>query len=222
MTDSIVHLRAWTTLEPRQGSGILYVRGRLGGDRVTLVRCRLEREGNTISEERFTPSDFQEGVSLRDLQVRYWWPHDAGEQPLYVLQVELLDAAGSLLDGATRRVGFKHAVWPAPDGESKAAEPWVCVLNDRPVRLHVAAGGPDVDALKAQGVNVVKLDGPAPEDFYARCDELGLMVWQRVPPAPGGFVGQVQHHVSILLWGGEAEDDLVSTLDPTRRFLATS
>lgn len=215
--DVIAEMRAWTTLEPRQGSGILYVRGRVRRE-AALVRCLVERDGNTISEERFRVADFEEGVSLRDLQVRYWWPHDAGEQPMYGLRVELLDASGAAIGSVGRPVGFKHVVWE-PD----------CVINDRPIALRRVdwTGEETLEACRDRGVNTLRLTLAERDAFYDRCDALGLMVWQEFPAGEEAraIVERLAHHACLLVWASPDParnpelEALVSTLDPTRRFV---
>lgn len=217
-TDQITGMRCWTTLEPRQGSGILYVRGQLDATQSRLVRCVLMRDGNVISEERFSPADFAEGVSLRDLQVRYWWPNLSGDQPAYEFSAELLDAAGAVLDRCTRPVGFKHVVWQPEEGT-----PWLCVVNDRPVFLQGVrwAPGGNLTGLRDLGVNLVLVEAVESDEFYAACDALGMLVWQVLPDDGAlAVVARLQRHVSVLMWGGaEALAESVSRLDPTRRFL---
>jgi beta-galactosidase/beta-glucuronidase len=171
------------------------------------------RDGNVISEERHSPADFSEGVSLRDLQVRYWWPHRSGEQPLYEFSVAMLDAGGQVLETLTQRVGFKHVIWEAP---------WVCMMNDRAVTLQGGSWGPTEDSrarlmgYREQGIDALRVREEEDESFYRLCDELGLVVWQGVSDVSA--VERLQHHVSVLLWdAGEALEDEVSRIDPTRR-----
>jgi beta-mannosidase len=202
--DEFAELRCWTDLEPGDGSGHLFVQGRVEGLAGAAVRCALEREGALVHEERFTPADFARGASMQGLGVSPWWPNLGGDQALYRLRVELLDAAGAVLDAAERRVGFKHVAWRPCDGAPENADPWVCAVNGRPVFLQGVNWTPirpnfaDVpprayrerlELYRDLGANTLRVWGGAfleKECFYEICDELGLMVWQEFPLSSSG------------------------------------
>lgn len=234
--DRLATLRTWASLERRMDTGNVFVRGTLVARRTARVRLVLTRGENVIYEERFSPDEFAAGVSFRDIPVRIWWPQREGEQSLFTLAVSLLDADEGVLDACERRIGFKHIEWPRRDD---AGEPGECVVNGRPIALTCADWAPqgpndpgDADRRLAQhrdrGVNCLRVTAPEAPAFYDRCDELGLLVWQALPPGAGdaeqGAVAReevlrLQHHVSLLMWSGsEAQRQIVAELDPTRRF----
>lgn len=234
--DALTELRAWASIEIRMETGNLFVQGRVAGDRARRVRCVLTQRENVIHEERFTVEEFSEGVSFRDIPVRVWMPHGAGDQALYTLRVELLDERDAVLDAAERRVGFKHVAWEPGEG----AELGTCDVNGRPIALHSAAWTPvhaEAEAAirerlmrhKDAGVNLLRLGPDAfdePERFYDLCDELGLMLWPAFPPDVTEAIARSavlrrQHHAGLLLWSGRgaALAQLVDRLDPTHRFV---
>lgn len=132
-------------------------------------------------------------LALEVPEPRLWWPNGLGDQPLYRVRVELLDADG-VADVWEKRIGLRTlTVVREPDqwGESFAH----CVNG-----VKVFAMGADYipeDHLlgrtsacrtralladcKAANFNCIRVWGGGyyPEDwFFDCCDELGLMVWQ--------------------------------------------
>jgi beta-mannosidase len=124
---------------------------------------------------------------------RLWWPAGYGEQPLYGLEVTLA-AAGALLDGADRRIGFRTiTVDTTPDA---TGTPFTVVVNGRPVFAKGANWIPDdhfltrvtrerlarrVDQARAAHMNMLRVWGGGiyeTDDFYEVCDERGILVWQ--------------------------------------------
>ncbi len=139
-------------------------------------------------------------VVWRDLDVDLWWPNGYGDQPRYALVVELLDAAGDVLDRAERTVGFRHIAWQPCMDAPEDADPWLCVVNGQPIFLQGVNWTPirpnfaDVGAAAYEKrlklyrdlhVNVLRVWGGAVlerEVFYDLCDALGLSGLAGVPP----------------------------------------
>ncbi|MGW9493834.1 glycoside hydrolase family 2 protein [Streptomyces prasinus] len=134
---------------------------------------------------------------------RLWWPRGYGEQPLYELEVTLVDRGVATaetppedrsLDSWTRRIGFRDvALDRSPDAHGTA---FTFVVNGVPVFARGVNWIPD-DVFPSRvtpgryrtrlrqaadaGVDLVRVwGGGLYEDdaFYDVCDELGLMVWQ--------------------------------------------
>ncbi len=132
--------------------------------------------------------------ALRVCDPQLWWPRGMGGQPLYDVRIELLDAAGAVLDTTTRRIGLRtlrldrHAdEW----GESfqfavngvpffaKGAN-WIPV-DALPGRRPPAVVRRLLEDAAAVNMNMIRVWGGGiyEEDvFYDLCDELGLCVWQ--------------------------------------------
>ncbi|MFA5057543.1 MAG: glycoside hydrolase family 2 protein [Opitutaceae bacterium] len=133
-------------------------------------------------------------LSLGVPHPRLWWPAGQGDQPLYLVRVELLDAAGAVADVWQRRIGLRTVELVRekdPAGESfffrvngravfaKGAN-WIpdhafvteCTRERYADRLRSAVGA-HMNMLRVWGGGVYEAD-----DFYDLCDELGLLVWQ--------------------------------------------
>jgi len=189
--------------DAHQGKGELFVRGRASG--ASVVRLALARDGHVIRSEDVLPDVLSAGIHWRSLPVELWHPNGQGSRPLYTLRVELQDRSGVVHDSLTRRLGFKHVEWRPCEGAPAGADPWICVVNDRPVflqgvnwtpiRPHFADVTDDeyrqrLTLYRDLGCNVLRVWGGAVlerECFYDLCDELGLMVWQEFPVCSSGF-----------------------------------
>jgi beta-mannosidase len=155
-------------------------------------------------------------LDLEVPQAQPWFPVGLGDQPLYDLHTEVLDAAtGEVLEASVRRIGFRDVVLvqaPDPDGTGRSfelhvndARVWVRGLNwipDDPFPERVDATrvrtriGQAVDA----GANLLRVWGGGvfeSEDFYDACDAAGVLVWQdflfacAAYPEDPGTAGQV-------------------------------
>ncbi|MEU3554660.1 glycoside hydrolase family 2 protein [Streptomyces fragilis] len=164
----------------------LEVRAEAGG-----VRATSTLEGDTAV------------LTLELPDVELWWPRGYGEQPLYDLEVTLVDqdaaepsgtAGGGRLDAWSRRIGFRDVVLDrAPDEHGTR---FTFVVNEVPVFVRGVNWIPDdtfpsrvtperyraalrraaeanVDLVRVWGGGIYEDDA-----FYDACDELGLMVWQ--------------------------------------------
>lgn len=121
--------------------------------------------------------------------VRLWWPHTHGAQPLYPVQLALHGPDGEVrvdlsrvgfrtleLDRAGRRFALRvngvpvfcrGACWTTTD---------IATLTGTP-----AAYAADLERARAAGMNMLRIAGSLfyeSDEFYARCDELGILIWQ--------------------------------------------
>lgn len=170
--------------------------------------------------------------------VERWWPRGHGGQRLYDLEVTLTADERSL-DHWAGRIGFRSLrVESTEDADGTS---FAFVVNDRPVYVKGVNWIPDdvfphrVDrqrnaARLAQaeeaGVNLLRVWGGGvfeSDDFYAECDERGLMVWQdflfacaayaEEPPLADEVeaeardnVTRLMAHPSLALWNGGNEN----------------
>lgn len=122
---------------------------------------------------------------------KLWWPNGMGEQPLYQVQVALIDGDGRVIDTRTQRIGLRQVKLIADSKE----HPLQLEINGVPF---FAKGSnwvpPDsfpsrVTKAKLEGLmrlavgtnmNILRFWGGGyyEEDaLYELCDELGLLVW---------------------------------------------
>ena len=197
-------LRCVTDADLAQGAGVLELSGEAVGDGCRL-QVALERDGTVIRQADLSPAEFAQGIVWADLPVELWWPNREGVQPLYTVSCTLLDAAGEAQDRRTRRVGFKHVEWRPCEGAPAEADPWLCVVNGRPIFLQGVNYAPlagnfadltheDYEQRLRQyhdlGLNLFRINACQfleREWFFDLCDELGLMVWQEFPLTSSGL-----------------------------------
>ncbi|MBT7064917.1 MAG: glycoside hydrolase family 2 protein [Verrucomicrobia bacterium] len=130
--------------------------------------------------------------SITDPQL--WWPNTMGDQPLYDVTVELLDATGAALDAQSRRIGLRTLVLDRHEdtwGESfqfvvngipffsKGAN-WIPAdaiqsrMTEKQYRMLIqASADANMNMLRVWGGGIYEEDV-----FYDLCDELGICVWQ--------------------------------------------
>ncbi len=123
-----------------------------------------------------------------------WWPNNMGAQPLYAVTVELLNAAGEVIDRQTKRIGLRTL--RLDRHKDQWGESFQFVVNGVPF---FAKGGNwiPVDGIMGRrspadyrrlvqdcataNMNMLRVwGGGIYEDdaFYDACDELGICVWQ--------------------------------------------
>ncbi|MEU2179493.1 glycoside hydrolase family 2 protein [Streptomyces thermolilacinus] len=168
-------------------------RTRRGAGRPLTVRATVRGEG-TASEGVVSFTGEEAVLRVEVPAARLWWPRGHGDQPLYELEVTLLDEEEGPLDLWRRRVGFRTVELD----RSADAHGSGCAFVVNGVRIFARGVNwiPD-DVLPSRitperyrtrlrqaaeaHVNLVRVwGGGIYEDdaFYDVCDELGLMVWQ--------------------------------------------
>lgn len=199
----IADFRCYTDADAASSTGRLVCTGQAAGGEV--VRVLVSKGQTEVAQQTVCVDEFNgRGVQLADLPVELWWPNLEGDQPLYDVRVDLLDASGSELDSVSRRVGFREVHWLPCEGAPAEADPWICSVNGRPIFLQGANWVPirpnfaDVteadyrkrlNLYKDLGANILRVWGGATlerERFYDLCDELGIMVWQEFPLSSSG------------------------------------
>jgi len=125
---------------------------------------------------------------------KLWWPAGMGDQPLYLVTVELVDEAGELLDVDARRVGLRTL--SLRRRKDRWGESFKFVCNGAPffakganwipgdafitrmdegdyAHLLASAAAANMNMLRVWGGGFYENDV-----FYDLCDELGLCIWQ--------------------------------------------
>jgi len=177
----------------------LRVTGKASGAKVRLT---LSGKAGVIREEEMPAGSFE--AAWNGLPVEAWYPNLHGDQPLYDLTCVLLDESGNEIDKTARRLGFRSVEWERCEGCGEDADPWICVINGKPIFLQGANWTPilpnfadlteadyrkRLELYKELGFNLLRVWGGAfleSKCFYDICDELGLMVWQEFPLSSSG------------------------------------
>ena len=188
--------------------------GRGGGGEMSSTpafACRLSFGGEVVAQSS--------GTELTVSHPRLWWPNGHGEQPLYDLRVDLLDApGGAVVDTWETRVGLRTVVLDRHPDEY--GESFQFVVNGQAIFAKGANWIPahsfvsqvtraDYDALLTDAtdvhMNMLRVWGGGiyeSDDFYDLCDEKGLLVWQDFMFACAMYPG---HEAFLKLVQAEAE-----------------
>jgi beta-mannosidase len=170
------------------------------------VRCALyDYNGKTVREETFDVTESLSGIKWNHLKIKRWYPNGNGNQPLYLLNVSLIDESGRTVQQKEQRVGFRHIEWRQCEGAVVHSDPWICTVNDIPTFLQGVNWTP-ISPLFADlkeedyrrllttyrnlGINIIRVWGggfPEKEWLYDLCDEMGILVWQEFPLSSSGL-----------------------------------
>lgn len=163
------------------------------------------RDGDRIIREETVPVKKASEISWDHLPVELWWPNGMGAQPLYTVQIRLLDQQQQILDTRDVRVGFRHVEWKRTQGAPDHAWPYLCVVNGKPVFLFGVNWTPirpnfadlveedyrkRVTLYRDLNMTMLRVWGGAfleKQWFYDFCDEMGLLVWQEFPLSSSGL-----------------------------------
>ncbi len=192
------------------GDGKLQVSFTYSGKAATPT---LHCAGQQVACERQTDDQWTARLTL--CHIEPWWPHTHGNPTLHDIELSLDGEIRSLGRTGFRRIEVDHgsdgkgfalringekifcrgAVWSSADivrlpGARDDYEPWLKLAQEA-------------------GMNMLRLSGITTyetPDFYALCDELGIMVWQDFmfanfdyPVKDEAFVGNVQAEARQLL-----------------------
>ncbi len=168
----------------------------LGTEAVSGVTAHLEGQDGPVTAALQIEKDPSGTMTLRGSvdvpDVKPWWPHTHGGQPLYALTLAL-QTGDETLRVAAGRLGFRTVQLETATG---AKDTFGLLVNGHAVFCRGACWTPlDVVTLTAPaqairaalqqvvdaGMNMVRVVGPMvyeDDDFYDLCDELGLLVWQ--------------------------------------------
>jgi beta-mannosidase len=211
-------------------SGLSLSAGLSGADGILTVSFAHEGEAQDIRllcDGRETAFAFSKGrysAELRLPGIEPWWPHTHGEPALHDVTLRIGEADFPLartgfrtiavdrgIDGRDfavvvngERIFCRGSVWTSADivrlpGDRASYEPWLKLAKDA-------------------GMNMIRIPGIAAyesAEFFALCDELGLMVWQDLmfanfdyPAADPDFLVHVKSEVSGFLKDREANPSL--------------
>jgi len=217
-TARLAHVRPLVTVDGATGKVHVEVDcdGSGDGDRTLTVTL-----GTASTRTTIPAGDHCAAVELEVPDVRLWWPHDMGAQPLYDLQVEL-SCDGRLLDSWQRRVGFRTIELDTSTDPTGSA--FTVVVNGQPIFVRGANWIPDdcfpsritrsrlghrIGQAVEANVNLLRVWGGGlyeSDDFYSLCDEKGVLVWQDFLFACAAYPEEDPIRGQVL---AEAEDNIV-------------
>jgi len=209
-----------------------------GNTRFSALTVRVK--GGQVQGELGVPvEDDWTQASLELTGVAPWWPHSLGEQSLYDVEIVFHNDT-TVLDRVTRRTGFRSTeLDTTPDADGKGAN-FALRINGVEIFARGANWIPDdcfvtrvtperyrerIQQAKDANIDLLRVWGGGiyeTEDFYAACDELGVMVWQDFALACAAYpeeepfasefdaeardnVMRLSPHPSLVIWNGNNE-----------------
>ena len=211
------------------------------------VRASVGRPGRgaTVEASVVTSADTAT-LRVEVPAVERWWPIGHGEQPLYDVTISATPVSADRPSGSgaptatwTGRVGFRTVgLDVTPDEEGT---PFRIVVNGETIQIRGANWIPDhaflteidddryarrIDDAVDANVNLLRVWGGGVYEsdvFYARCDELGLLVWQDFLFACAAYaeeewlaaeveaeareaITRLSPHPSLVIWNGNNEN----------------
>jgi beta-mannosidase len=152
------------------------------------ARARLLLNGEVVAQ-----AEGAGGVQLKIENPQLWWPNGLGAQPLYDLEVELIDGE-QVLDSCKQRIGLRAIELDQSADEwgqkfqftvngvpifAKGAN-WIpnhaFITEETRESYHnvlLSAAEANMNMMRVWGGGIYEAD-----EFYDVCDELGLLVWQ--------------------------------------------
>ena len=178
-----------------------------------LVLAEITQAGLPVTSVedpiRLFPGETSLVQSCEILRARLWWPRRLGDQALYRLRLTLASEAGEAIARREFDFGIRQLEAAPKREEGSTALPESLVVNGEPFPLDGrpwVCGSP-LESLDDTPPTVVRLlevtGGVERDEFYDRCDHLGLLVWQELPADdPEALVARVRSHPSLAFWSG--------------------
>jgi beta-mannosidase len=155
---------------------------------------RIKHQGSQVAQAQLKNHGEKFTAQIELENPKLWWPNGMGAQPLYSVEVELLDEQGKTLDKSTKRIGLRTIELVRENdqwGQSfyfKAngvpffvkGSNWIpadAILSrmtrERYFNWIADAAAVHINMLRAWGGGIYEDDA-----FYDACDEMGVCIWQ--------------------------------------------
>ncbi len=159
-----------------------------------LANIKVIRKNKIVAEQSGKLSRGKCNVDVCINAPELWWPNNMGNQPLYTVIVELLNANGDVIDSITKRIGVRTL--HLDRHKDKWGESFQFVVNGVPFFAKGANWIPGdgilsrmtqqryrklVEDAASANMNMLRVWGGGiyeDDSFYDACDELGICVWQ--------------------------------------------
>ncbi|MBY3620908.1 hypothetical protein HGO21_15245 [Acinetobacter sp. CUI P1] len=134
-----------------------------------------------------------------------WYPNGYGEQPLYSLELKLMDEEDMVLDTRRLQTGIRKLDYILNEGSPDNALPYTVVINGRKIYIKGVNMTPldhlygnvtieqyqqMIYLMKAAHINLVRVWGGGiieKKAFYDLCDVNGIMIWQEFIQSSSGI-----------------------------------
>ncbi|KDQ64291.1 glycoside hydrolase family 2 protein [Jaapia argillacea MUCL 33604] len=158
-----------------------------------------DSKGNKVLGETGIKTDGGNGLvqwSLEGGKVDLWWPIGYGKQPLYTVEIEVVDKQGQVIDKKTEKIAFRRAVIVEDKLVDQEGLTFLFEINN----VRIFCGGSNwipadsflttmtsqryrdwLQLLVDGNQNMIRVWGGGIYEydvFYDICDELGILVWQ--------------------------------------------
>ena len=203
----IDHLNVSTTANRFKDQGELTVSAEMTPNAMKgkLAIELKDKQGRFIINEIVPCTQIRDGKVWTNLKVNRWFPNGQGEQFMYRLECTLYDERGNIRQETMQNIGFKNICWETNTNAPIGADPWLCVVNNKPLFLQGVNWTPIrpnfadlreedyrklITTYKNLGVNIFRVWGGAIIEkkwFYDLCDEMGILLWQEFPLSSSGF-----------------------------------
>lgn len=160
------------------------------------LQHRLFDPAGQLIATHIAPAQASQQTRLQVARPRLWWPAGHGEQALYCLTTELLDAEGRVLDACSRRLGMRQIKLRQDPVAGELGRSFHFEVNGQDFFVGGANWIPDDNLLNRisrqryfervqqaldGNLGMLRVWGGGiyeAEAFYDACDELGILVWQ--------------------------------------------
>jgi len=185
------------------------------GRKELTVRATLRFKGKKVQETTLCSSAKSLPLSLEISRPKLWWPNGLGDQPLYDLDIHLLDASGQVLDQQSRSIGLRTLELDCHN--DKWGESFQFRVNGIPffakggnwipVEAVMGRRTPEdttrqIEDCATANMNMLRVWGGGiyeDEAFYDACNRLGICVWQdfmfacaNVPTFDADFMANIE------------------------------
>jgi beta-mannosidase len=173
-------------------------------------------EGKRVAKQTIQVSNGHGAGQLEIKHPKLWWPAGMGEQPLYEVNVELMDDSGNTIDSTAKRIGLRELKAILPQGDSplhfevngipffsKGAnwipcDSFISRVTPEILRRYVAdAAAVNINTLRFWGGGYYEDDA-----LFDACDEMGVCVWldckfacAAYPAFDGQFMDNVRQEI---------------------------